>query len=480
MHRTIVGQTSGVSRRALLHGIGAAGLGAAALPRRARAATPGVRVLEIFCFGGVFRWGSLRSPDLAFVAGEAPFDLSENVVDWRLVAGRDRYAPLNTGVVEYGPFALGPAAAPLLVEPASGAGALIDRTRLVALGHDLGAHEVAEPLVLTGDRPGRPTAAGLGALVNRLYDDGRCHSVVLDVADALIPRRSATLTGRMGLHYRPRLYPVPMAEFYRLLARDGLTGMDEVRAAMAADYGQRLLHPSLGERMRSKGMDAFDKAWDDLYHHEDLLGTVTLEQAESVSGTSRPYGDSRTAQAIRLGLELLCAGGDIHCVTILEGSDVQSYDTHTDSGNTQEGGLWSVLRALAMAHEEAPLDDVLVYIHSEFGRLDLDGEHTGTEHWAAGYQTLLVGGPIRSPACVGSLDTSSTGLPVAGEDTWSPTDLYGALLWAVQPEGAARDPFTEATTDGATPLLDEALQGTAAAGEARFGDAVERLFWGES
>lgn len=476
-----------LTRRRLLGGIG--GLGATALAgagaRRSFAGTGGYKILEIYCFGGVFRWNAIRPADIAFSLGEAPFDLSQSQADWDAIAGDDAWAPTTLDPVEAGPFALGPAAAPLLGGSARDAAArrLLDVTRLVPMTHDLNAHEVAEPFVLTGDRPGRATGKGLGAMMNRLYDDGSWHSIVLDCAGAVIPRQAASSVGMLGLHYRPHVFPVPPAEVYALLDRTGLTTLDTLRSALTDAYGQQLVHPSLGARVRSKGFDAYESAWNDLANHDIVKSTLTDAQVAASSYDDGTWAGSTAARAVTLAIELLrgSSGNDVRSVTILEGSANGSYDTHTYTGDTQDGGLWAVLRALAIAHEAQPLDDILVYIHSEFGRLDLDGEHTGSEHWCYGYDNLLIGGPIRSAAHAGNFDVSSGGLPVGGDGCWSPTDLYGALLWAAQPDGEQRDPFTEITGDAGdtVPLLDVTLKGAmglaagspAAIADALFGEA---------
>ena len=102
--------------------------------------------------------------------------------------------------------------------------------------------------------------------------------------------------------------------------------------------------------------------------------------------------------------------------------------------------MWSVLQGVASSGLN--LDNTMVVIHTEFGRMNLD--NIATEHAAEGYAIALIGGPIPTggPTLAGSIDFSIEDTPRAADgfsgQPFSQADLMAALVLV-----AGADPFQE-------------------------------------
>jgi hypothetical protein len=152
------------SRRAEAFGEFPAGAEAAQLPAGVRAK----KVLEIFLYGGVSPWETLyyvptygtatdpQYPNTQYYAYKTDSDAM--IGTCQLTAGPQPFATDALGAsVELGPFA-----ARLYARTD-----ITSRMRIVVQKHALEPHEAAVPQALTGRPVGQPTAAGLGAHIQR-------------------------------------------------------------------------------------------------------------------------------------------------------------------------------------------------------------------------------------------------------------------------------------------------------------------------
>jgi hypothetical protein len=241
-------------------------------------------------------------------------------------------------------------------------------------------------------------------------------------------------------------------------------GGDATWAMYTAQYDAQLRYGGQGSRNRSRHFDAYERAQQTARVADKILARVGGMSALAVPNTNT-LADNATYRAIRLAGRLLDTrrpGDPIEHVAVMD-------DTHFSVGlqwsshdARQTANVLNVLRALADVFDpsngDLSVDDVLVVVHTEFGRVpDPDGigghqavvaaqqagqtpstadlsarAQQGSDHAYTGFPVLMMGGPIRTAGVMGSLDTTGRHAHTGGRGvgTKQPSDIRAATLLA--------------------------------------------------
>ena len=463
-------------RDLLLGGAAAATVGLFA-PRRARAAwaeahgsaakdllPPGVRaesVLEVFMYGGMSPWESF------YVADEygRPDDPTHPNTQWHLFAEQhaatfgdcgmpDPAGWLQDWVVDANgvPVRLGPHTLPLRQRPD-----VLARMRVVVCAHDLEPHEAAIPYALSGHRLGNPRMTGMGAHVQRYFQErdatGRVSpfSYVL-TNDRILSTDNLIASTSVGLHpgsARPLSLTISEdSDLDALLARGHLTAAQRGDVdAMLAHYARRMerrYSTPGGAPLRSRSIGDHSYAVAAMAQAPALaqiLGQGLLAGEPNQSCDVREALDT-TRVGIRAAAELLRHPTDpARYVNIIDtglrlADGGGGYDTHFEHPRTQASNTMSLLQNL-MDHINAPgendptkisLDETMVVLTTEFGRTPFIQDAMGTNHHPYGYVCVLLGGPIReaNAGLVGAIGPDGT-----ATHSVTPDELRAACLAAM-------------------------------------------------
>ena len=323
---------------------------------------------------------------------------------------------------------------------------LWSRLRLVAVAHGLDPHGPAQILSLTGQSAGRPARVGLGAAVQafKLQAGGTqpaAWSYVINTASGGLGTEAAAY-GELGSSARPLVLPVGSGSTPLLgrMVRNQHAAGDDLLAMYGDQYGARLRFTTQGQpQVRSAGYVAWDAARARLPDAGTVRTALTSSPAYGLNPTSPlPYATalekSRTRQAILAAANLLHNAGAAH-VCVLDHGAAAPYDTHhvddvqatarQKHSTIHNMNTYAIFAALREAHDAGilNLDNVLIHIHTDFGRFQ---ESNGSNHWTRGFAHMLIGGPITTAA-----PTVRGGLTVSG-----PADLTGGI--ATHPLGGGR------------------------------------------
>lgn len=415
------------SRRSVLKG-GLATAAALSLPRLSRGTSPpgSTKVLEIFLKGGFSPWRSFWN--------ETDFSGLEDEPDWATFG-----APANpTPDVVSGLHGdeLGPSAAPLFGTT------LMQRCRALAMAHDLEPHEVALPYAVTGTHLGRPQLCGTATAVNAMIGDGSpLHAFVIDGGNAE-SASYASQAGQLDPIYRPPVIRVGTTGLLTSLARTGVTAYDAVETLLADQYAAAMVHSATAPNpVRSRGFSAYD-ASEYLLHNwsDELLAMLGLTSIEDVPATTT-WQDNKTRLAVRVAAELLkLPDHDVRYVAAIDAGVFLTYDTHNNfdqqgpPGDQQAGNLYNLCSILAeldsaLDSEGAPLlDGVMVVLNTEFGRLQINGNESGTEHWPYGYVNVLMGAGMSDVHHRGGFDAGARAVAgPMGRGPYNPADLRAVI-----------------------------------------------------
>jgi hypothetical protein len=456
--------------------------GAGALPRKAWASPwaelpagiwpPGYqpkKILEIFCYGGLSQWETIWVAEDTGIPGKKDwrnFDAGVQGMNWHCLPDKPMPSEetISFGIDAAGtPINWGPATKPLWRPD------IFSRARMVTLAHDLEPHEAAVPLALTGHRLGNPRMAGKGsAIAHRMTSilaQTLPYAFVLspdNIAGYTYVQQTAIANGQHPGYAEPLLIKIGDGTFAPLLQRSQMTKQaDQLIADYQAMYRDGLRFQGMGEVVRSAGFTSYDTAVNFLLHAGDLYNLFNANSVLAVNNgpvcasndpVVPPDLPNRTKTALDVATLLLNTGAGY--VGVLDGGirhDVTQnspYDTHFDvDSNTMKAGqhieltsanafnLCSCLAAKIGQNDpdKLDLDQVMIVIHSEFGRTPMVGMSGGRDHWPPGYAAVLIGGPIVSRSINGQLLTDGT---TESNHAYSPSDLHGAVLMA-----AGIDPF---------------------------------------
>ena len=406
---------------------------AVALPAQLRADS----VLEVFLYGGLsiwetlylvdaygrpadpdypnqqfhtFRGGGADSVEAALAACEFPGGAPMGEFFARDALGAE---------VQLGPFAY------RLRQRAD----LIDRMRLVVQHHRLEPHEAAVPQALTGKPLGQPSAAGLGAHIQRYFVDraepSRAAPFSYLFAAGGLPGDNVSAAAATGVHpgvARPLAVNITNSErFAELLARgevgslDARDRHDQLMSVYTRQFGRRLRWGGGGEQVRSA-------RFADLAVAVGAVGNVdaisaVMDGSLFIPAEGLACGDRNDfdvpGMSLNAARHLLTHPEQparyvcVSDVGLYEASGGGGYDTHTTNSHDTARNFDNVVRGLSAIinapgegdPQKIDLDRTLVILNTEFGRTPTrqDGG-SGRNHHPYGYVTAFIGGPIRSGA----------------------------------------------------------------------------------
>jgi Protein of unknown function (DUF1501) len=437
---------------------GAAGAAALLRSRRAEAAfgtfpsgteraqlPVGVRaknVLEIFLYGGLSPWETLYNvpaygqptdpmyPNQQYYTFKSSSDAMV-VTCGNTVAAQSLGNNSLGAAVELGPFAAKLAARTDVVQ----------RLRVVVQKHNLEPHEAAVPQALTGRPVGQPTAAGLGAHVQRARNDADAAANTMRsapysyvFATGGISSDNVAAAAASGAHpgsASPLLIKTDNAMgFTSLLSRPTVAHRAEQDALVKAyvdQYQQRLTWPNQG-RVRSPRTDDLAIAFQSTTNVDaiakllktdtggDLFADVFGESCAVSSTKDIPFIGLNAAVHLLTHPETPAAYVCVSDTGIQEASGGGGYDTHTDNAHDTAMNFDNMLQAL-LAKINGPsehdatklnLDDTLIILNTEFGRTPLAQNGNGRNHHPYGYVTAFIGGPITGTSVAGAIGPDGT------------------------------------------------------------------------
>ena len=426
------------------------------------------KVLEIFLRGGASQWGAfwydpiLGGSRTGSPAGTGDDDIS--TTDWgNLITGGG--APT---VHNWESRQIGRAAGPMFRLKNNGAGTpnrkLADYMRVLYVAHDLLPHEAAIPYATTGTTLGRPHQAGLGAAIWRRHDPvapAGIRSLVLQVGGASGDDLAANYlasTGQHGVMYRPPIVKLGDTAFYDALPRTGLTSLpqEDFKKFYRNRYEARLKYSGAPSAVRSAGWTAYQASLDTMQqYHDDLYTLLTAYAADLFPNPAITVPDYHTnnlsRNAVKTAIKMLKAPGSLlKHVAVVDGGVEADYDTHKPppagtiaAGRVeivQNGNIWNICDTLANNLNAILDNNIVVLIHSEFGRRE-ETPDDGTEHHMPGYTNVVIGDVITNPGFTGEASGADGSVaamiataaghpfsPIAGQPiALSPTDVHAAV-----------------------------------------------------
>jgi hypothetical protein len=465
-------------------GVFPGGTGSVQLPDGQRAK----KVLEIFLYGGLSPWETLY---LVRDYGK-PDDPDASLRNTQSYAFSMTSAGSACGNVDMDrSFAMDGNGAQVELGPSShllhARADVRDRMRLVVQHHTLEPHEAAVPLSLTGRPVGQPSAAGLGAHIQKARIDAGAtpdraspHSYVFATGGISSDNvAAAALAGNHGGSARPVLIKTDNAtRFTNLLQRTTLGGNRESHDALVAAYHQqyegRLSWPTSG-RVRSAKADDLSVAFDRTKNADAIRAVLTDDlfaaQNDSTCGVSRRSLPLMSLTAARRLLTHPTEPASYVCVSdtgLYEASGGGGYDTHTDNEVDTAVNFNNISKAL-LGIINAPgetdptkisLDDTLIILNTEFGRTPGRQGSDGRNHHPYGYVTAFIGGPITTEfkgvqGAIGR-DGKATRGPDPVPSFGAPSENRIAALLAMGFWPFAAEGFNVADVAGATNELDAA------------------------
>ena len=339
-----------------------------------------LRVLEIFCYGGLSQWENFwvsndignalnwrgYSDEVAALDWSGCMDAPASATETSYFADSQAGTPVHWGPATRPLWSLMPYIRPVVVRPGTSAGV-----------HALNIHKG-----LTGRRLGDPRAAGLGAAI--AHHAQSLEPQTLPYSYVLSPENPGGFGYITNYATAPGIHPgsaTPLSlrlgsgGFGDLLSRNGMSaGRDAVVQELRNHYRELLRFHGAGAPVRAPGHTSFEAA--SHYTHtaaeeldQRLGGNLLALESEDTCVLHPDFGganaDNATRRAIQLAAYLL-SNADARYVGVIDGgiSRVEGdapYDTHGNGVGDGDGGtmpgyshvqvtsanLWNVLSALA-------------------------------------------------------------------------------------------------------------------------------------
>ncbi len=418
------------------------------------AAPRDLKILEIHLYGGISPWETfyVRPPTstdryrgFTHEVDTAPWGTCDNLTDPE---------PAPFGTAGGAPVYWSRFTKPLW------SSAILSKTRVVVLKHDLLPHEAAIPYAMTGLPLGRPNLAGLGAYIQHRANEfdlacgtsqGVPYSYVCWPSSFNFPFDNLQASAAIGTHpgsSRPLVLSVgaDATAFINGLARPGITSQfNDLLNQYRGQYRDQLRSPHLANaRTRSKGFDAYDYSAESLQSSSALRTLLQGSPLASPVRTDTPCPEyfmgtpheNIPGHAIRLAGYLLSQPGPRYICVIDGGLNAHpmggGYDTHSSSHiDYTASNLWNVLRTLRELIDNGTitLANTLIVLTTEFGRTPTRNTD-GRDHWPDGYVNVLIGGPVTRGISGAIQDGGAADGVAVSTDHYSPTDLRAAILVA--------------------------------------------------
>lgn len=424
------------------------------------------KVLEIFLRGAASQFSSFwRDGSLGSDTGGTG-DSKITATQWATITGTATTPASHSWDTDV----IGRAADPLF-RPSGTSRTLESHMRVLRVRHELLPHEAALPYTLTGTTLGRTKMSGLGAAIGRRAEQtastSAIRSLILQTGaranDDLAARYAATF-GLHGADFRPPIIKLGNRDFLTALARQDvsagdvdLSATDALKKIYRDRYKGLLTHGA--QVVRSDGWSAYDASFTTIVDQHAALAQIlgsqeTLLFPATAITTPTYHTDNLTRYGITAALQLLTSASfDMQHIAVLDGGVMNDYDTHQIPASANNGilsvaeihngNIWNVCDTLAENTDLILDNDIVVLIHSDFGRIQ-DGGGSGTEHHTTGYANVVIGNML-TPAFVGDRAGAS------GEDASHPGDLPGLSptdVHAAVAQLAGIDPWQNDMFDG--------------------------------
>jgi hypothetical protein len=398
------------------------------LDRRVPGAARDYRILEIFFSGALSHretfWverpdeapvirglGSLN-PQLHSIVN--PSGAPGSWTQWLASLGDYQSSDYRVGTTTNSDIHLGPGCKPL-VDPLSGGDRLIDRLRVVAVGHDAPVHEVAQAYLTQGIYDGSSASriSAAGAAITRHSSLPSYVFFHNGLSDARSTAQSARAFGRHEAYNSPIAIPYDDPSFVAALAGARVADRDALSRYYSDEYeaGFTFAHPSAaGLRARSTALDRYLDSIGAAYDGPALAAAL----GNLSTSTSETLWDNGVRRALRTAISLIDSGQSAHCMVCDAGvtgpnNGFSFYDQHNVSNALTHSAqvtanLLNVMRTLREEIEAGTLnlDDTLVVFNTEFGRA-FGPNDPGSNHCPEGFAVALLGGPIATGGVVGRL-----------------------------------------------------------------------------
>ncbi len=422
------------------------------------------RVLEIFLYGGLSQWETLYS-----VPGRAMNTVFDNT-SMITACGSNSIDTRRIGVdaaganVELGPFA----------HQLWARQDVVSRMRLAVQRHNLEPHEAAVPQALTGRPVGQPSAAGLGAHIQRarieLTPSHRAspHSYVF--ATGGISSDNIAAAAAAGSHpgsARPLLIKTDNTErLAELLGRPTVgtarASHDALVAAYTAQYDKRLEWPGRG-RVRSAKTDDFKISFETTKRADAIRDVLPELATQSGTSCGRSEGQNIPKMALTAAAKLLTHKDEpasyvcVSDIGLYEASGGGGYDTHSNNARDTAVNFNNMMTALLgiIQKPDEPidvfkisLDDTLIILNTEFGRTPWkqDADSSGRNHHPHGYVTAFIGGPT-TPGISGAIGEDGIATTFATPAQNRIAALLAMGIWPFAHEGFAVSDVAGAGTE---------------------------------
>jgi hypothetical protein len=168
--------------------------------------------------------------------------------------------------------------------------------------------------------------------------------------------------------------------------------------------------------VRSAGWTAYQASLDTMQqYHDDLYTLLTAYAADLFPNPAITVPDYHTnnlsRNAVKTAIKMLKAPGSLlKHVAVVDGGVEADYDTHKPppagtiaAGRVeivQNGNIWNICDTLANNLNAILDNNIVVLIHSEFGRRE-ETPDDGTEHHMPGYTNVVIGDVITNPGFTG-------------------------------------------------------------------------------
>jgi hypothetical protein len=453
-------------------------------------------VLEIFLYGGLSAWETLYLVQSYGTAADAEFPNTQ----YHALSGSSQSALGRCGFPGGEPlgrfFARDAAGVDVELGPMAyrlrNLDHLTARMRLVVQKHALEPHEAAVPQALTGKPVGQPSAAGLGAHVQRFNVERAAASRAAPFsylfATGGVAGDNVSAATNTGLHpgvARPLQVTITNAErFSQLLARTEVGARrgeyDRLMNSYVEQYQRRLRWRGDGEPVRSAHVADLAQAAQSVADADAIASVMDPSLFEPRAGTA--CEDSNGFDVPGMSLEAarhLLTHPDqparyvcVSDIGLYEASGGGGYDTHTDNAYDTARNFDNVIRGLdrivnrpgEVDATKLDLDRTLIIFNTEFGRTpwNQDGGN-GRNHHPYGYVTAFIGGPVR-PGDAGIYGAIGRDGRATSDHATPAENRIAALLslgiWPFSPEAFAVSDVRDATSEeGAAVSVLERLLG---------------------
>ncbi len=312
---------------------------------------------------------------------------------------------------------------------------LLARMRVLVQSHTILAHEGANPVSFTGDFVGNPRMAGLGAPIQRYFNEQPGGSRAVPYSYILYPG-GAGFSGfnvgsasAIGFHpgaARPLNVTVSQDSVLAdLLSRPGLAqsnpeAFDAAVSYYTQAYENRFRSGGVGKAARSLERNNYEFANFARQNAQDLIDVLPPSLFANVGGQTCPAGgaygvitDNATdmpAMMANVARSLLTR--ETNRARYVNWIDTGifprpeiGYDVHNEhvlyTARSVPHTLQQLADIIAEPDDDDPtlinLDETMIVINMEFGRTpgrQVPGS-SGTNHWPYGYVNVVIGGPIR-------------------------------------------------------------------------------------